>query len=134
MMMIKNTFIEVSTDCPVETGVVPVTKKDSKPIHLIQYELLTQAPYTYTLEDLIFEVHIKRSDSPKDNLEQIREQLFQKSHPCMRASLLPKKYGWGVHHNNEGKIAIYAMESPEYQGFLEDDKVKREYAMRSKRI
>lgn len=42
-------------------------------------------------------------------------------------------FGWGVHSNPEGKIAIYGMESAEYKKFMTDKKLKVVNAMRSKR-
>jgi hypothetical protein len=33
--------------------------------------------------------------------------------------MLPKKYGWGIHFNGEGKLALVPMESPEYRKFAE---------------
>ncbi|WP_346010334.1 DUF6157 family protein [Paenibacillus sp. SYP-B3998] len=136
-----NTFIKVALDCPVEIGVAPTSSKDNKPAHLIQYELLSQDPYVYTLEDLIYEVHIRHKQIPDSEVqvrgEEIRAALFQKKHPCLRASMLPKKHGWGVHHNQEGKIALYAMESEAYQQFIEtgdsENGPKLFYAMRSSR-
>lgn len=120
-MSYQNAFIQIATDCPVSSGVVPVAKGDSKPMHLIQYELLTQNPYKYTHEDLIYEVHIRHKAFSQEDIEShgdlIRAELFQKKHPCLRASMLPKRYGWGVHYNEEGKIAIYGKQTPEYQRF-----------------
>ena len=56
-MNYKNTFILVADDCPVECGVVPVVKAGkSKPIHVIQYELISEHPYYYTQEDILFMV------------------------------------------------------------------------------
>jgi hypothetical protein len=133
------TFIQVSPDCPVEFGVVPDTKKESKPAHIIQYELLSENPYKYTHEELLFEVHVRHkgfSDGEvKNRRDEIWEELFQKKHPCLRACMLPKKYGWGVHYNDEGRIAIYPKESPEYQRFVQAYNGSRQLltAMRSKR-
>nr|WP_281349931.1 DUF6157 family protein [Paenibacillus tengchongensis] len=61
--------------------------------------------------------------------------MFAKKHPCLRASMLPKRYGWGVHFNGEGRIALYAMESPEYDHYAAGGEpgVKLLDAMRSKR-
>lgn len=138
-MSYTDTFIQVAADCPVTSGVVPVAKGERKPLHVIQYELLSENPYKYTHEDLIFEVHIRHKSIPKEELEtrgnEIRETLFQKKHPCLRASLLPKKYGWGVHHNAEGKIAIYPMESEEYRQFVQSKRGNLQLltALRSKR-
>ena len=51
----------------------------------------------------------------------------------MRASPLTKKYGWGTYYDKNGKIAIYAVESEEYQYFVNDKRIKKYFAMRSKR-
>lgn len=118
-----NTFIQVAPDCPVTRSVVPTARNESKPIHVIQYELLSEYPYRFTHEDLLFEVHIRHKGIASDDLAarrvEIWAELFQKKHPCLRASMLPKKYGWGVHFNTEGKIALYGMESEEYQRFVQ---------------
>lgn len=122
-MSYRNTFIQVSADCPVEVGIVPTMKKESKTAHLIQYELLSEHPYKYTQGELIYEVHLQHKQIPSSEIEsrgaEIRQELFAKNHPCLRASNLPKKFGWGVHYNEEGKIAIYPMESEAYQQFVE---------------
>ncbi len=51
----------------------------------------------------------------------------------MRASPLGKRYGWGVHADAEGHIAIYAVESQRYRELASDPKIKQLRAMRSKR-
>jgi hypothetical protein len=43
-----------------------------------------------------------------------------KGHPHLRVSALPKRYGWGIHNNAEGKIALIAVESPEYKQLMND--------------
>ena len=120
-----DTFIRVATDCPATCGVVPVAKRDHKPVHVLQYELLSEHPYRYTHEDLLFEVHVRHKAIPADErearLREIRAELLGKPHPCLRASLLPKKYGWGVHYDRQGRIALYAMESEEYRRLTQAD-------------
>lgn len=139
MYLITNTFVRVSPDCSTEHSVVPISKKATKSVHQIQYELLTEKPYHYTLEELIFQVHLIHKDVPTDDpelsLDTVREQLFSKSHACLRASMLPKQYGWGVHYDAEGRIALYAMESEEYDQFQEnsDGKLTVNNGMRNKR-
>lgn len=119
----KDTLILVSADCPAEYGAVPGGGKAGKPAHVIQYELLAERPYHYTHEDLLYEVHVRHKGVPEEELasrgEQIRAELLAKPHPCMRASMLPKKFGWGVHFDAEGRIALYGKESPEYQAWAE---------------
>jgi hypothetical protein len=53
----------------------------------------------------------------------------------MRASALPKKYGWGVHYDSAGRLALFAMESDEYRGFAAGAVrgIKVVAALRSKR-
>jgi hypothetical protein len=139
-MSITDTFVRVSADCSVEHSVVPVGKKETKSVHQIQYELLTERPYYYTHEDLIFQVYLVHKgiplDDPEISLVSIREELFKKPHACLRASMLPKQYGWGVHYDADGRIALYGMESPEYGQFLEnsDGKLTVHNAMRNKRV
>lgn len=137
-MSYKNTFIKVSPDCPVTSSVDPQYKTSNKPIHVIQYELLSRYPYRYTHEQLLFEIHIRHKNIPADELETNRQQiwdaLFSKSHACLRASQLPKKYGFGVHYDAEGRIAIYGMETPEYERFIQaGDEITLLNGMRSRR-
>lgn len=140
MRDIRNTFVLASPDCPVEYGIPPAVKEGAKPsVHALQYELLIKEPYRYTLDDLIYEVHVRHKGIPTDELTRdgvrIRQELLAKSHPCMRASMLPKRYGWGVHYDADGRLALYGMETEAYSRFAakEDPGVKVEYAMRNKR-
>lgn len=136
----KDTFVQVAQDCPVTVGVIPTTKPKAKPsIHAIQYDLLSASPYRFTLEDLIYEVHIRHKDIPREQVElhgdRIRAELFQKSHPCMRASMLPKKFGWGVHYDSDGRLALYGMETEKYREFVAEtsEGPNLVFAMRNKR-
>lgn len=113
------TFIQVADDCPVRSGVVPRAKGEAKSIALLQYELLSEHPYRYTHEDLVFEVHVRHKGVAVGGpdgacAETIRAELFAKSQPCLRASPLPKSYGWGIHYDGQGRIAVHAMESEAY--------------------
>jgi hypothetical protein len=127
--------VQVAQDCPVTVSVVPTANKNTKPsIHVIQYNLLSAHPYRFTLEDLIYTSG--RKIIPAAQVEQEGDRiagLFQKSHPCMRASMLPKKFGWGVHYDSEGKLAIYGMETEQYRAFVENPGIKLVFAMRNKR-
>lgn len=133
------TFIQVADDCPVTSAVVPVARGPKKSLHVLQYELLSTTPYTYTHEDLLFEVHIRHQEIPDDEVAErgpeIKAQLFAHSHPCLRASLLPKKYGWGMHFDAAGRIAIYGLGSGEYERLSQagDAAPKQLKAMRNKR-
>ncbi len=136
-MSYKNTFVKCAEDCPVDKSEIPLLKKDKPPQHLIQYELLTQHPYKYDHEGLIFEVYVRYKEIPaevlKKDKEYIKKELFSKGHPCMRASALTKRYGFGAHYNEDGKIALYPMESKEYENFIKDKEIQKVPAMKTKR-
>ena len=138
-MSYTSTFIQVSADCPVTQSEIPVAKGDKKPMHVIQYELLAQAPYRYNHEELTFEVYVRHKAIPPERVaarrQELWDNLFQKGHPCMRASALTKRYGWGAHYDQRGKIALYAMESDEYQRFVRPPEgTKLLTAMRNKKV
>jgi hypothetical protein len=129
-----NTLIEVAEDCPVTTAEVPKPQKNgAKTIALYQYEMISEHPYRYTSDEVIFEVHTQRKEIPDSEKEQERHRFFSKGQPCMRSSPLGKRFGWGVHSDADGKIAIYPIESEEYQRLANDDSIKHTKAMRSKR-
>ncbi|MGV3587549.1 MAG: DUF6157 family protein [Adhaeribacter sp.] len=136
-MSYKNTLIKVAVDCPVSKSEIPVAKTKNKPVHVFQYELLTAKPYTYNHEELVYQVFVLQKEIPAATLEtdadKIKQELFSKGHPCMRASSLTKRYGWGAHYNQEGRIAIYPLESDEYKTLLEAENIKVVPAMKSKR-
>ncbi|MBH5316764.1 hypothetical protein I6N90_02930 [Paenibacillus sp. GSMTC-2017] len=136
-----NMFIQVASDCPVAEGVTPISKRALKPAHLIQYELLMESPYRYTFEDQLFEVYKRHKGyemvSDAEELEKLRAELLSKNHPCLRASQLTKKFGWGVHFNADGKIAIYGMETEKYNELKElatnGTEIELQVAIRSSR-
>lgn len=128
-----NMFVEAAEDCPVLAAEVPKAKGGSKTVPVLQYEMISNHPYRYTQEDVLFEVHAIRSEIPEEQRQAARAAFFSKGQPCLRTSSLGKRYGWGIHHNAEGKIALYAIESEEYQSLREDAGLKHVKAMRSSR-
>lgn len=127
-----NTFIEVAEDCPVTHSQIPPEKK-IKTLANLQYEKLIKSPYQYTSDDIIFECYAHKNDITEGEREEARTLFFSKGQACLRCSPLAKKYGFGFHHNEEGKVAMFPVESEEYQNFLTDPSVKKTKAMRSKR-
>lgn len=127
-----NTFIEVSEDTKTTCGTKPPSK-EKKTVAEMQYEIIASNPYKYTSDDVSFQVFAERNDLTKAEYEEVKIQFFSKGQPCFRASPLTKNYGFGVHSDATGKVAIYGMESAEYQKYLEDPTVKKVKAMNSKR-
>ena len=129
-----NTFIEVADDCPVEIAEVPPVNKDAKTIANLQFEMIKNNPYKFSSDDVIFQVYAIKKEITKQEFDRERERFFSKGQACLRTSPLAKRYGWGVHSNSEGKIAIYAVDSDEYKKRANDKKLKHLKAMRSKRV
>ena len=106
-------------------------------VAVLEYGLLSSAPYVYTQEDLLFLVHVRRQGISRSLLESKRETLwtdfFSRSRACLRTSPLPKKYGWGIHFDADGKIALVPMESEEYRRLESDERLTQLPAMRNRR-
>ncbi len=129
----SNHFIEIAEDSPIKQGEVPPQKGEKKTVAHLQFEKLIEQPYQYTSDDVLFNVFAERKGFTQAEMADQRDHFFSKGQACFRASPLTKKYGWGVHSNQEGKIAIYPADSKEYQSFLKDESIKKVKAMRSKR-
>jgi hypothetical protein len=132
------TFIQVAPDCPAKAAVVPAAKGDKKSIAVLEFQLLSGKPYFYTQEELQFDVHLRHKGISASELKSRRNELwaefFSRPHPCLRASSLAKKYGWGAHFDTKGKIGIYAVESKEYQQYAKNKGIKQLIATRSQRL
>ena len=128
-----NTLIEVAEDCPATHGEVPPVKAN-KSVANLQYEMLHGHPYEYTSDDVLFAVFAERKGIPEKELAEQREIFFAKGQPCFRASPLTKRYGWGVHSNDEGKIALFAMDSETYEDMVANSAIAKKKAMRSSRV
>ena len=128
-----DTLIEVAEDCPASEAQVPQARGGKKTKPVVEYELLTKHPYAYTEEDIAFEVYAVLHDIPKVSREKEREKFLGKGHPHLRVSALAKRYGWGIHNNAEGKIALLAVESAEYQRLVKDPRTAKVKAFRSTR-
>ena len=127
----QNTFIEVAEDCPAVMGEVPPLKGDSRTVANMQFDLLQKHPYHYTSDDVLFQVYADRNDLTEKEYKEAREQFFSKGQPCLRTSPLAKRYGWGVHHDEKGRIALYGCESPEYKKLVKDGSLKVVKAMKN---
>ena len=95
--------------------------------------MIANHPYRYTQEDVLFETYADHKEIPKANRPAERTKFFAKDQACLRASALGKRYGWGLHHDEHGKVALYAVESKEYKRLASDKTIKNVKAMRSKR-
>jgi hypothetical protein len=127
-----NAFIEVADDCKTEVGVTPPEKQE-KTIARLHFELINEQPYHYTADDVVFAVYAAKNRISTAEFDQKRAEFFSKGQPCLRSSPLGKTYGWGIHFDQEAKVAIYAKESAEYARLHKDTSLKHLKAMKSAR-
>ena len=127
----ENTFIAVAEDSPATVGEIPPMKGEKKTVANIQFNILNKNPYKFTSDDVLFQVYAERNDLTAHELQEARDQFFSKGQPCMRASPLTKRYGWGIHNNENGKIAMYSYGTDDYEKFRKDKNLKVVKAMKS---
>ncbi len=128
-----DTFIEVADDSPAQTASVPAHKGGKKTIPVLQYEMIANSPYQYTQEDVLFETYAEYNQIEATDRPTERHTFFAREQPCLRSSSLGKRYGWGIHSDATGKVALNAMESEDYQRLAGDPTLKHLKALRSKR-
>lgn len=127
----QNTLIEVAEDYKLKESKLPNLNAEKKTIAAIQFELVWDYPYQFTSDDVLFQTYAIKNELSKSELSAARKEFFSKGQACMRCSPLTKTHGFGVHANEEGKIALYPMESSEYKKLLKDAKVQKVKAMRT---
>ncbi|MEZ5102104.1 MAG: DUF6157 family protein [Thermoleophilia bacterium] len=108
-----DTFIAVAPDCPVDRGTEPPERARPSAVRLA-YLLLRERPYEFTSDDVLFAVHAERHAIPAAERDAAREAFLARPQPCLRASDLGKRYGWGVHADGAGLVAVYGVETAEY--------------------
>ena len=132
-----NTFIAVSPDTKAKVGSVPLARAGKRSIAQIEYELIASHPYELTQEEIQFSVHVERTGVTPAQLKAKRSELwsafFSKPTACMRTSALARSYGWGLHFDSKGRVALVPMESPKYQKLSGSPSIEQTRAMRSKR-
>lgn len=126
-----NTFIEIAEDCPLDFGEAPVSKKDKKTVAEMQYEMIAAHPYRYTSDEVVFHIFAEKNELLPSEYEEARKNFFSKGQPCLRASPLGKRYGFGIHYNAEGRMALYGAGTEAYKQFMADPVVKKLKAMRT---
>ncbi len=127
-----NAFIEVAEDCKNEVARIPPDKQE-KTVARMQYEMIHDNPYRYTSDEVLFAIYAERNGIDLSEQDEKRAEFFSKGQACLRASPLAKRYGWGIHYNSEGRIALYARESDDYAQLKNDTTLKHLKAMKSSR-
>lgn len=131
-----STFISVAGDCPVSAGEPPQPRGGKATVATVQYDMLSDAPFVFTQEDVLFESWLRRQGLPdlgEDEKAGLRRQFFARPQACLRASPLPKKHGFGFVFDDKGRVALVPMGTPDYARHRADAGLKQLAAMRSAR-
>lgn len=126
-----DTLITVSPDTKATAAAAPPAGKGS--IAERQYAMMYGHDYEWTSDDVIFAVHADRKGIAADEREAARAEFFSKGQPCLRTSPLAKGYGWGIHADADGRVALVAMESRRYATLIDDEATAKRPAMRNSR-
>ena len=126
-----DTLVEVAVDTKVSCGTKPSSKGNKKTVAERQYELLITNPYKFTSDELFFLLFAEKNNLPETEYKQEREKFFSKGQPCFRASPLTKIYGFGIHSDGNGKVAMFGMETEQYKQMQDDPKIKKVKALRT---
>ena len=128
-----DTFIRVAEDCPAQEAQEPPVGGTAPTIAALQHRLIADHPYEFTSDDVLFTVHAIRRGIPDEARAGEREAFFARGQACLRSSPLDKRYGWGIHHDADGRIALVPLGSDEYRALAADPHVTQLTAMRSAR-
>ncbi|MTH53353.1 hypothetical protein GKZ89_07985 [Bacillus mangrovi] len=129
-MYYQNTLITASDDSGKTSAAVPAARGGKPTAASIEYELIVNNPYRYTQEDVQFQSHLARYP---EQAGLSRDEFFSNPKACFRASPLVKKFGWGIHYDQQGKIALIELQSPQYAQLLNDESVTVLKGIRSSR-
>ena len=99
----------------------------------LQHGVLSAQPYGLTSDELLFEVHALRSGIAPDRRVRERDAFFGTPKACLRASPLVKRYGWALHHDVAGRVALVAPQTDAYRRLAEGVDVCVVPGMRNRR-
>ena len=128
-----DTFIEVAEDCVAVRAEVPPARGGRATKALIEYELLAGEPHALTEEEVAFRTRVVMRDIPERDWPAERERFLSQEKPRLRVSALAERYGWGIHVDSRGRVALVPVESADYQRLAADPALRHVRAFRSKR-
>ncbi|WP_433674901.1 DUF6157 family protein [Microbacterium gorillae] len=128
-----DTFIAVAPDSRAVAAEAPPADADKPSIAARQFAMLHDHPYEFTSDDVLFTVYADRAGIAESDRPAAREEFFSRGQACLRASALGKRYGWGTHHDAEGRVALVPMGSAEYDRLAASTELTQTAAMRSRR-
>jgi class 3 adenylate cyclase len=128
-----DTFIAVAEDCSAARGTAPPEKPEKPSVAARTYRMIAERPYEHTSGDVIFAVFADRTGIPEADRAAARLEFYATPRACLRSSDLGKRYGWGIHADVEGRLALYGVETPKYAELASSYALTVTRAMRSTR-
>ena len=113
-----NTLITVAESYS-KTSVIPESKSKKETVKEVVYRVLKENPYKFKQYELFYEVHINQRE--KSTALKLEKYKLQRSELC---ALL----GWGIHGDQQGKLAIMPVESSEYMELLNNPNINKKKA------
>ena len=95
---------------------IPTSVRKIETVKEVLYKVLIENPYKFKQYELFNEVHINRRK--KSKTLKLESYQLEKSELC---SLL----GWGIHGDEQGKIALVPAESEDYKKLLNNPSIKK---------
>lgn len=126
-----NTLITVAPDTKAVAATEPPTGKRS--VAELQFTMMDGHDYELTSDDVIFGVYALRENIAVEDHGRLRDQFFSKGQPCLRTSPLAKTYGWGIHSDAQGRVALVPIGSPRYNELVNDEGTVKRAAMKTSR-
>ena len=109
-----DTFITVAPDSAAVTATVPPERASGPTVASATFAMIAERLYGVRSSEVIFTVWADRRSIPADQREQAWAEFYAKGQACLRASDLAKRYGWGIHADHDGRLALYGVDTPEY--------------------
>ena len=133
--MYFDTFIAVADDSPTAVSRQPKVRENPT-VAQMQYDMLIDHPFEFTMEDVLFEVWFLRQDFEHvaaDEKLALRKEFLSKPMACLRASPLSKSHGFGFAFDSDGRVALVPMETDSYAEYAGREDLTQTRAMASKR-
>jgi hypothetical protein len=113
-------IVLVADDCPASSGTVPRGGRSAPTVAEIQYQMIGSAPFAWTQDDVLFESWWRRQEFPggdpgQEAKDRARAEFLARPRPCLRASPLPMRYGWGLVFDEHDRVALCPVESERYR-------------------
>lgn len=109
-----DTFIAIAPDASGEVS-VPGPRGGKPTVVSATFDMISEAPYRHTSGDVIFTVWADRQGISESEREAARTEFYSVGRACLRASDLGKRFGWGIHADGAGRLALYGAGTPEYE-------------------